>query len=83
MSNYLEGKKMILDSEFKIKNLETFRGHDGTGINADIYHGKNRIAFVHDSAYVNIIILNLIKMMSKRIKNGVMRTYSMKLLRSL
>ena len=51
MSNYLEGKKMILDSEFKIKNLETFRGHDGTGINADIYHGKNRIAFVHDSAY--------------------------------
>jgi hypothetical protein len=48
---YLEGKKMILDSEFKIKNLETFRGHDGTGVNADIYHGKNRIAFVHDSAY--------------------------------
>tara|TARA_R100001530_G_scaffold24108_3_gene19607 strand:- start:243 stop:896 length:654 start_codon:yes stop_codon:yes gene_type:complete len=51
MNNYLEGKKIVLDSDFKIKNLETFRGHDGTGINADIYHGKNRIAFVHDSAY--------------------------------
>ena len=51
MNTFQEAKKIILDSDFKIKNLETFRGHDGTGINADIYHGKNRIAFVHDGAY--------------------------------
>ena len=51
MNTYQEAKKIITNSDFKVKNLETFRGHDGVGVNADIYHGKNRIAFIHDDAY--------------------------------
>ena len=51
MNTFQEAKKIINNSDFKVKNLETFRGHDGVGVNADIYHGKNRIAFIHDDAY--------------------------------
>ena len=51
MNTFQEAKKIITNSDFKVKNLETFRGHDGVGVNADIYHGKNRIAFIHDDAY--------------------------------
>ena len=49
---YQNAKEIIADhTNFTVKNLQTFNGHDGVGIDAEIYHLKNRIAHVHDGAY--------------------------------
>jgi len=40
-----------MNSPFSVKKLTFFRGHDGAGLNADIYHGKNKIAEVDDDGW--------------------------------
>jgi len=37
--------------QYNVKGVKTFRGHDGIGVNANLYHGKKKIAEVHDGAY--------------------------------
>ena len=38
-------------SDIKLKNLKTFKGHDGTGINADVYIYGKKCFSVFDAAY--------------------------------
>jgi len=51
MNNYEKGKRLIADSHFSVKKVKTFRGHDGQGVNADVYHGRKKIAEVDDDGW--------------------------------
>ena len=51
MNNYEKGKRLIADSNFSLKKVKTFRGHDGDGVNADVYHDKKKIAEVDDDGW--------------------------------
>ena len=51
MNNYEKGKRLIADSNFSVKKVKTFRGHDGQGVNADVYHGRKKIAEVDDDGW--------------------------------
>lgn len=42
---------MVKLGEYKLKNVETFTGHDGYGLNAKLYKGKDWVATVHDGGY--------------------------------
>jgi len=37
--------------DYSVKNVKTFKGHDGIGMNCDLYRGKTKIADCHDGAY--------------------------------
>lgn len=37
--------------EVTVKNIKTFRGHDGIGVNCDIYIDGKKVATMHDAAY--------------------------------
>ena len=51
MNNYQKGKQLIANSDFSLKKVKTFRGHDGDGVNADVYHNKKKIAEVDDDGW--------------------------------
>lgn len=38
-------------SEYKVKNVKSFRGMEGDGFNANLYLGSKKVAFVMDSAF--------------------------------
>lgn len=50
---------MIKLGEYKLRNVETFMGHDGYGLNAKLYKGKDWIASAHDGGYGGGMEINL------------------------
>lgn len=50
---------MVKLGEYKLRNVETFTGHDGYGLNAKLYKGKDWIATVHDGGFGGGMEVNL------------------------
>ena len=48
MNNYQKPLELLRDSDFTVKKLVTFNGHEGRGANADIYWKKRRVAAFSD-----------------------------------
>ena len=44
MNNYQKSLELLRDSDFTVKKLVTFNGHEGRGANADIYWRKYKVA---------------------------------------
>tara|TARA_R100000808_G_scaffold16675_1_gene37486 strand:+ start:839 stop:1417 length:579 start_codon:yes stop_codon:yes gene_type:complete len=44
MNNYQKSLELLRDSDFTVKKLVTFNGHEGRGANADIYWKKRKVA---------------------------------------
>ena len=47
-NNYKNGLKLIKDSPYVIRNLVTFEGHEGFGVNADVHLKRKKVATVID-----------------------------------
>lgn len=47
-NNYKNGLKLIKDSSYVIRNLVTFEGHEGCGVNADVHLKRTKVATVID-----------------------------------
>lgn len=50
---------MVKLGEYKLKNVETFTGRDGYGLNAKLYKGKDLVATVHDGGFGGGMEVNL------------------------
>jgi hypothetical protein len=51
MGTRKENEKTIAESPWNVKAVKKFRGHDGNGFNANLYHGKIKVAEVDDDGW--------------------------------
>ena len=42
--------EIVRKHDYSLKNIRTFKGHDGEGLNANLYKGKKKIFFILDMA---------------------------------
>lgn len=57
-NQYDIGKEIIENSDWSTKKVKTFRGHDGQGVNADIYCNGKKIAEVNDDGWGGGLAIN-------------------------
>ena len=57
-NQYDIGKEIIDNSDWSTKKVKTFRGHDGHGVNADIYCNGKKIAEVNDDGWGGGLFIN-------------------------
>ena len=51
MNKYVKGKELITNGTLSLKKVKSFRGHDGAGVNADVYVGKKKLAEENDDGW--------------------------------